>query len=148
MSHYRLTYTYVSLIFLSPFVGYIASALLNNHLHLKYGQRGIAIVGSTSHLAAYIIIAMHPPFIVLIFAFILAGLGNAVNASAWSAWLGSLAQPSELLGILHACYGLGGVISPFISTAMLTRASLPWYTFYYITVMSHLEKSSGWGKFF
>lgn len=124
----------MSLVFLSPFAGYVGSALLNNYLHLKYGQRGVAILGSSCHIAAYIIIALHPPFVALVFAFILAGFGNGINDAAWNAWMGNLAKSNELLGFLHAFYGVGGVISPFISTAMITTGGLPWYTFYYIMV--------------
>ncbi|XWW98991.1 hypothetical protein V2A60_006995 [Cordyceps javanica] len=134
ISYYDLTYTVVSLVFLSPFVGYVGSALLNNYLHLKYGQRGVAILGGVSHVLAYIIIATHPPFIGLVFAFILAGFGNGINDAAWNAWLGNLDKSSELLGFLHAFYGVGGVISPFISTAMITKGNLPWYTFYYLMI--------------
>jgi hypothetical protein len=41
---------------------------------------------------------------------------------------------NELLGILHGAYGLGGTIAPLIATAMVTKAYLPWYTFYYMMV--------------
>lgn len=50
---YNVNYTVISLIFLSPIVGYTMSALLNNHIHTVYGQRGVACIMSTSHLLAY-----------------------------------------------------------------------------------------------
>lgn len=123
----------VSLVFLSPFVGYVGAAILNNYLHLKFGQRGVALIHSTAHLAAYIIIASHPPYVVLVFAFILAGLGNGIADAAWNAWVGTMANSSELLGFLHAFYGVGGVMSPLVSSSM-TKTGLPWYTFYYFMV--------------
>ncbi|CAI4218442.1 unnamed protein product [Parascedosporium putredinis] len=58
--YYGLNYTIVSLVFLSPFVGYVASAILNNYLHLTIGQRGIGIICGTCHTLAYIIICLHP----------------------------------------------------------------------------------------
>lgn len=125
--------------FLSPFVGYVSSAFLNNYLHHKVGQRGVAIVGSGSHVAAYIIIAAHPPYAVLVFAFILAGFGNGVADAAWNAWIGNLANSSELLGFLHASYGLGGTVSPLIATTMITKSHLPWYSFYYLMVRTLLH---------
>ncbi|OAA59390.1 Major facilitator superfamily domain, general substrate transporter [Cordyceps fumosorosea ARSEF 2679] len=134
ISYYDLTYTVVSLVFLSPFAGYVGSALLNNYLHLRVGQRGVAALGAASHIIAYVIIATHPPFVALIFAFMLAGFGNGINDAAWNAWVGNLDRSSELLGFLHAFYGVGGVISPFISTAMITKGGLPWYTFYYLMI--------------
>lgn len=124
----------VSLVFLSPFAGYVASALMNNYLHLRFGQRGVAIFSAGSHLAAYIIIANHPPYVALVFAFILAGFGNGVADAAWNAWIGNMANGSELLGFMHACYGVGGVISPLIATAMVAKANLEWFSFYYIMV--------------
>lgn len=134
MPYYGLSYIVVSLVFLSPFVGYVSSAILNNYLHLKFGQRGISVIGSLSHLTAYIIIASHPPYVALVFAFLLAGFGNGVADAAWNAWVGNLANSSEILGFLHAMYGVGAVISPFMSTAMTSKADLPWYSFYYLMV--------------
>ncbi|KAG5928313.1 hypothetical protein E4U42_000856 [Claviceps africana] len=115
-------------------VSYVSSALLNNHLHHALGQRGIALICGGCHLAAYLVVALHPPYGVLVFAFVLAGFGNGVADAAWNAWVGSLANSSELLGFLHAFYGVGGVVSPLIATTMITKASLPWFSFYYIMI--------------
>ncbi|CAM1509571.1 Fc.00g033100.m01.CDS01 [Cosmosporella sp. VM-42] len=132
--YYDLTYTVVSMVFISPFVGYVLSAFINNWLHLKIGQRGIAMLCGGSHLVAYIAIAAHPPYIALIIAFMFAGFGNGLGDAAWNAWMGNLANASELLGFMHACYGVGGVFSPLVSTAMITKANMPWYNFYYIMI--------------
>jgi hypothetical protein len=67
--YYHLTFLVISLIFLSPLVGYTASALLNNSIHLKFGQRGVAVIAPTCHLIAYIVIAVHPPYPVLVVIF-------------------------------------------------------------------------------
>ncbi|KAK5132423.1 hypothetical protein LTR08_009106 [Meristemomyces frigidus] len=131
-TYYDLSYTIVSLIFLSPFVGYSAAALLNNTIHLRLGQRGIAFLGPLSHIIAYLVIALHPPYPVLVVVFILAGLGNGLEDSAWNAWTGAMANANEVLGFLHGCYGLGATIAPLIATAMITKAGLPWYTWYYV----------------
>lgn len=124
------------MVFISPLVGYILSAALNNWLHHTIGQRGIAMLAGGCHLSAYIIIAAHPPYVVIILAFILAGLSNGLADAAWNAYIGNRANPSELLGLMHACYGAGGVFSPSVSTAMITEEGLglPWYNYYYILV--------------
>ncbi|KAL2205719.1 putative MFS transporter [Sarocladium strictum] len=134
MRYYSISHTIVSLVFLSPFIGYVASALLNNHLHLKFGQRGIAILCSSAHLTAYTIIACHPPYPVLIFAFILAGFGNGTADAAWNAWVGNFARSSEVLGFLHACYGVGGVVAPLVASAMIAKVGLPWFNYYYFMI--------------
>jgi len=61
--YYNLTYTIVSLIFLSPFVGYTASALMNNYLHKSVGQRGVGGIASVCHLLAYIIVSFNCLFV-------------------------------------------------------------------------------------
>lgn len=133
--YYDLTYTVVSLIFLSPLVGYTASALLNNTIHLKFGQRGVAFLSPGCHLVAYIVIAVHPPYPVLIVIFMVAGFGNGLEDAAWNAWVGNMANPNEVLGFLHAFYGLGATLSPLVATTMITKGKgLPWYAFYYVMI--------------
>jgi fucose permease len=132
--YYDTSYTVVSLVFLSPFIGYIAAAATNNLLHKTVGQRGVAILGPSAHLLAYIIISTHPPYPALVVVFILAGYGNGILDAAWNAWIGNLANPNELLGFLHGFYGLGAVISPLVATTMITQGGLQWFHFYYIMI--------------
>ncbi|KAK5112605.1 hypothetical protein LTR62_003919 [Meristemomyces frigidus] len=132
--YYHLSYLVVSLIFLSPFVGYNVAAILNNTIHLRLGQRGIAFLGPVCHMIAYVVIALHPPYPVLVVVFILAGLGNGLEDSAWNAWIGNMANANEILGFLHAFYGLGATIAPLIATTMITKAGMPWYYWYYIMI--------------
>ncbi len=101
---------------------------------MKFGQRGIALIAPGAHLLAYIIICVHPPYPVLVLAFLLAGFGNGVADAAWNAWIGNMANANEILGFLHGFYGLGGTLSPLIATTMITKGDLPWYSFYYLMV--------------
>jgi fucose permease len=132
--YYNVNYTVISLVFLSPIVGYTMSALLNNHIHTVYGQRGVAWIMSVSHICAYTAIAVHPPYPVLVVVFILAGFGNGLGDSGWNAWVGDMANANEVLGFLHGFYGLGAALSPIIATALITKAGWQWYEFYYIMV--------------
>ena len=109
---YNVNYTIISLIFLSPIIGYSLSALLNNHIHTVYGQRGVAWIMSMSHLLAYselttiaatsiltmlvAAICLHPPYPVLVVVFILAGFGNGLGDSGWNAWIGDVSLPYSL----------------------------------------------------
>lgn len=133
-SYYSLTYTVVSLVFLSPLVGYVMAALLNYRIHHYMGQRGVALIGPCSHLISYVVNCVHPPYPVLVISFIFAGFANGLGDSAWNAWLGNMANANELLGLLHGLYGVGAVLSPLAATSIITKAKLPWYYFYYIMV--------------
>jgi MFS family permease len=133
-TYYGLGYRIVSLIFLSPFAGYVMSSLVNNTIHHRLGRRGPACLGPGCQLVAYIIIATHPPFPVLVLAFLLAGFGNGVEEAAWNAWIGVMAHANETLGLLHAFYGAGATVAPLVATALITKAGLPWYAWYYCMI--------------
>ncbi|CAG8010298.1 unnamed protein product [Penicillium olsonii] len=132
--YYDVSYTIVSLVFLSPAVGYISAAIINDRVHCALGRRGVAFVSSACHLIAYILNCVHPPFPVLVVAFIFAGLGNGLADSAWNAWIGNLDDANQLLGLLHGVYGIGAVISPVIASFLIADAGYAWYYFYYIMI--------------
>ncbi|KAK4144066.1 major facilitator superfamily domain-containing protein [Dichotomopilus funicola] len=133
-SYYSISYTVVSLVFLSPFVGYLLAALLNNLIHHYFGQRGVAIIGPVSRLIGIVPLVFHPPYPALPVILLFSGFGNGIEDSAWNAWVGNMQHANELLGFLHGSYGLGATIGPLIATAMVTRGGLPWYTFYFVMI--------------
>ncbi len=137
-----MSYTIVALIFLSPLVGYTCSAVLNNRIHLRFGQRGVAFICPICHLVAYVVAALHPPFPVLVIIFILAGFGNGLEDAAWNAWVGPMANCNEVLGVLHGFYGLGATVSPLVATALITKVHRLWYEFYWIMVCFQRGSSS------
>jgi MFS family permease len=114
--------------------GYVSAALLNNWIHVRFGQRGAAFLAPFCHLCAYIGIALHPPYPVLVVVFILAGFGNGLEDAAWNAWLGNMANSNEVLGFLHGSFGLGAVLSPLAATSLITKSGWAWYQFYYLMV--------------
>ncbi|RDW65225.1 hypothetical protein BP5796_09917 [Coleophoma crateriformis] len=133
-TYYDLSYTVVSLIFLSPFVGYSLASLLNNAVHVKFGQRGVAVIGAACHLTTYVVVCTHPPYPVMVIAYIVVGFGNGIVDAAWCAWIANMVSGNQVSGFLQASYSLGATIAPLIATAMITRAGWPWWTFYYFMV--------------
>lgn len=132
--YYHASYAVISLIFLSPLLGYVTSASLNNMLHMRFGQRGVAIIAPCAHMLSYTIICLHPPYPVLVVAFVIGGFGNGVSDAAWNAWIGGMANANELLGFLHGFYGLGGVLAPTVATSLITKANWKWFQFYYLVL--------------
>ncbi|KAF7857283.1 hypothetical protein EAF04_009524 [Stromatinia cepivora] len=130
--YYHLSYTVISLIFLSPFAGYTFASLINDPVHVHFGQRGVAIIAGLCHLISYIVLSLHPPYPALVVMFIFVGMGNGLVDAAWCAWTGNMVSANQVQGFLQACYSLGGTIAPLIAAAMLAKAGLEWYYFYYI----------------
>lgn len=139
----------MSTLFVVPFVGYLAAALLNNWVHLTVGQRGIAFLGPFCRLIGYVPMALHPrSFAILPIAMIFTGFGNGINDSAWNAWVGNLRNTNELLGLVHGSYGVGGIVAPLLASAMVTKLHLQWYTYYYVMIcISLVELFVGTGSF-
>ncbi|RMZ83394.1 hypothetical protein DV737_g1727, partial [Chaetothyriales sp. CBS 132003] len=131
-SYYSLNYTIVSLIFLSPFVGYSTAAFANARIHLKFGQRGIAIGAPICHIITYAVIAAHPPFPVVIAINAIAGFGNGLTDACFNAWVGVMANANAVQGIMHSSYSIGALLAPLIATTMVSKANLPWWTFYLV----------------
>ena len=76
---YQLSSTVVSLIFLSLFFGYMVAAAVNNKIYIIFGQRGIATISTWYYIIPFIIIAIYPPFPVVVIFYIIVGF-----AMAWS----------------------------------------------------------------
>jgi fucose permease len=87
-----------------------------------------------SKMIAYVVVCVHPPYPAAVVFYMFAGFGNGLEDSAWNAWIGPMENANEVLGFLHGFYGLGATLAPLIATSMITKANLPWYSFYYILV--------------
>ncbi|KAK1147809.1 hypothetical protein N8T08_000322 [Aspergillus melleus] len=131
-SYYKLSYTVVSVIFLSPLIGYAIAGVIDGKIYTTMGRRGVALICPLCHLLAYIINSFHPPYHALVIALTFAGVANGLSDSAWNAWVGSMDNASQLLGILHAFFGLGAVFGPLIISSLVAQAGHPWYFFYYV----------------
>ncbi|KAL4867188.1 hypothetical protein BDV12DRAFT_209980 [Aspergillus spectabilis] len=134
--YYNADYTTVSVVFLSPFIGYAIAALANSWIHERFGQRGIALIGTGMHIIAYLATTQHPSYPILIVIFILAGLGNGIVDASWNAWIGAMHNSSQLMGILHAFYGLGAALAPLTATYLVTDRGWEWYEFYYVMAVA------------
>lgn len=133
-SYYKLSYIVVSLIFLSPLGGYIIAGAIDGKIYTLLGRRGVALICPLCRILAYVINSFHPPYHALVVAFIFAGIANGLSDSAWNAWMGSMENASQLLGILHAFFGLGAILGPLIIGSLVAQSGYPWYYFYYVMV--------------
>ncbi|KPM44537.1 hypothetical protein AK830_g1999 [Neonectria ditissima] len=132
--YYDLSYTIVSLIFLTPFAGYSVAAFTNARIHVKFGQRGVAIMAPICHIITFVVLAAHPPYPVLVVCNMISGFGNGLTDACFCAWVGAMDKANTIQGFLHASYSLGALFAPLIATSMVVKAELPWYTYYYLMV--------------
>lgn len=59
-------------------MGYSVAAFMSDPIHMKLGQRGMAMLGPLFRLVAYAVLAIHPPYAVVVIIFVFAGFGNGI----------------------------------------------------------------------
>ncbi|KAJ0366682.1 hypothetical protein COL26b_011559 [Colletotrichum chrysophilum] len=77
---YQLTDIQVSALFLVGPIGYVIASYLNDSVHAKFGQRGIAIIGPLCHLLYAAVAAARPPFPVFLMGAAAGAFGTAAAA--------------------------------------------------------------------
>ncbi|KAL4812199.1 major facilitator superfamily domain-containing protein [Aspergillus spinulosporus] len=128
---YKLSTTVVSLIFMTPFAGYTIATLIVNKIHMTLGQRGIAIIGPLCHLIPFVIIAIRPPWPVMLAVYVVVGLGNGLIDAAWNSWIADMVNANTMMGFSGPSMDLGmATLSPTIATQMI-KSGLHWRHFYY-----------------
>jgi fucose permease len=95
------------LIFVTPFAGYTVATIIVNKVLMSLGQRGIATICPLCHIIPFVIMAIHPPYPVMLVAYVIVGLGNGLMDAAWNSWTADMVNANTLMGFLSAFYGLG-----------------------------------------
>ncbi|CVK86310.1 related to tetracycline resistance proteins [Fusarium mangiferae] len=116
--YYHKNHTLVSLVFLTPFVGYAIASAINSLMHVHFGQRGVAMLAPLCHIVPYLIFSFHPPYPVMISMYVFVGIGNGLADAAWCSFIGQMMNSHEMSGILQACYALGATIAPLVATGL------------------------------
>ena len=130
---YSIGYAVVSCIFVANAIGFISAAPLVQVLEHKLGRARTQMLSSALMLLGYTVVATHPPFALVAISFAILGFGIALMLSMNNSFFVNLVNGTFLLGILHGCYGIGGVIAPLIATAMVSQG-MRWSYFYCILV--------------
>jgi fucose permease len=131
--YYHLDYLVVSITFLTPFMGYVISAILSEYIHRLLGRWGVAVLGTSMELVCYIICVCKPPFPLYVISYAICGFGNGIIDSSWNSWLGGLRNSNQVMGLLHGFYGAGGILGPAILTT-LTGAGIEWNICYAVMI--------------
>jgi len=118
-SYYQVDKTTLSCAFLAGSVGYLIAALNSNFLSRKLGNVRFLLLGKMSFLCGIIIFCCQPPLYVLLGVPLLLGFGAAILEAALNSHLAKLPNKTALLNYLHAFYGVGALLSPFIASQLL-----------------------------
>lgn len=115
-------------------VGFISAAFIVEALRARFGRSRTLMLANAFLVFGYIPIVCTPPFPVVVCCFSLLGLGMAINLALGNVFTGNLQNSTQMLGLMHGSYGLGGTLGPLIATAMITSGGLVWSRFYVMTL--------------
>lgn len=137
--HYHLDDAKASLIFLVAPVGYLVGAWLNDRIHRRLGQRGIAVIAPVFQAVFTVLIGtVHDPhrggFPVFLVATSIGNIGNGLIDGSWCAWAGGLGgqRTNTVQGLLHGSFSIGAGLGPFLAETMFSVGKTPWWTWYYV----------------
>lgn len=129
--YYHVDKTTLSFAFLVGSVGYLIAALNSNFLSRKLGNVKFLLLGKLSFLGGILIFASQPPLQILLGVPLLLGFGAAILEAALNAHLANLPNKTALLNYLHAFYGVGALLSPFLASQLL-EAQFSWNVIYFV----------------
>lgn len=139
--HFNINDLQTALVFLAATTGYFTMAMISEICHVRFGVRGVGVLGTACMTVGYMIAATGPPFGAFIAAYFIVGVGFGCLGASFNGWIGNLVNSSPLLGILHGCYGIGCITTPPLVTALTTRKVNPWGVFHYYFVLGGLSAS-------
>lgn len=138
-AHYHLDDVRASLVFLVAPWGYLLGSYLNDPLHRRLGQRGIAAVAPVCQ-ALFTVLAgtFHGPrrggFEVFLAATVVGNVGAGLLDGSWCAWAGGLGggRRNFVQGLLHGSFSVGAGLGPFLAGTLFSVYGRPWWEWYYV----------------
>ncbi|KAH7873917.1 major facilitator superfamily domain-containing protein [Lentinula edodes] len=129
-SHYDLTFSVVSLIFLANAAGWLLASFLNIYLLHYLDLWRTLILASISNIIGSAIIVSAPPFPVFVIALFFIGIGACIYDASFAAYTAHFDE-GPAMSLLFAAFGFGALIAPLVVVAMLEN-DVPWNMYYYV----------------
>src|SRR5579884_748719 len=127
--HYQLDKATISLIFLVNTVGYLGAALNNGFLIAKLGERAFLLSGLALLGIGMGTLGLMPPLLVALFLFLPIGFGIAILDAGLNSYIAQLPRNAAIFNYLHAFYGTGALLGPFLASLILAL-NFGWNTTY------------------
>ena len=116
--------------YFTTFMGWLVAALTNSHAPKFFGLGALLSIGATLQLLSQSLRAWGPPFGLFAVTFFITGLGQAYQDSHANTFVSSVKAAHRWLGFIHAMYGFGLLVSPFVATAIASADPPKWMLFY------------------
>lgn len=128
LSTYHLTPATVTLLFLSQMSGYMIAALTSSLLSSRMGLARMLLLATITLTSALVIYALTAHWSVMVAAGTLLGLGIGLIDAGINTYIANN-RNANLMGVLHAFYGIGALLGPTLATTLLALG-LGWRLIY------------------
>ena len=116
---YHLTPATVTVLFISQVTGYAIAAATSSLLSSYLGLARSLLLASISLTSALSIYAFTTHWWVMVAAGLLLGLGAGLIDAGINTFIANDQRNANLLGMLHAFYGVGALLGPILATTLL-----------------------------
>ncbi|KIR42653.1 hypothetical protein I307_01001 [Cryptococcus deuterogattii 99/473] len=124
----------VSVIWIMNFVGFMIAGLTNVLITDRFGFGIAAPFGSSMQAVAYALICWGCPYPLFLIAYIFNGFGLGLQDAQVNSLTSRLPNSSTKMFLMHAWYGFGATISPFVSTAFVQHIPQRVYLYFAVSL--------------
>ena len=132
-TYYHIDYAIVSMIWVANAAGFISAAFFVDLFRDRLGRAKTLMLAEAVISAGCVLIVCSPPYPAVVVAYFLVGYGTAVNLALNSVFSANLANATVILGVTNGCYGIGGILGPFVATALVSNGVL-WSRFFLVVL--------------
>ncbi|WP_341531370.1 MFS transporter (plasmid) [Nostoc sp. UHCC 0302] len=128
---FNLNNATITLLFLGQVSGYMFAALASGSLGNHIGLARMLLLASISLTCALVTYAVSPYWLLMIVAGTFLGLGIGLIDAGINSYIANHQGNADLIGLLHAFYGLGAFLGPTLATTLLAM-NLNWRAVYLV----------------
>ncbi|KAK8846779.1 hypothetical protein IAR55_005867 [Kwoniella newhampshirensis] len=132
--YYQVNYLVIATIWIASTVGFVASGVANVYISDRFGFGITAPFGALMGGIAYVLMCWGPPFPLFVIAFIPNGFGLGLQDAQVNSLTTRLPNAITKMFLMHAMYGFGATISPFVSTAFVQHVDKEVYYYYAVSL--------------
>lgn len=119
LSTYQLTPATVTLLFVSQISGYIVAAFSSSLISSRLGLARMLLIAASALTTALLIYALSLYWFIMVVAGTLLGLGIGLIDAGINTYIVQDSRSANLIGSLHAFYGIGALLGPAVATTLL-----------------------------
>jgi fucose permease len=123
----------MSLIYTTAFAGSIIAGLANVWITDRIGFGLACPLGALAHVISYMMCGTGGPYAVFLIGYAFNGFGLSLQDAQVNNITSRLPSAGTKMAFVQACFGLGGTLAPFLSTAFAANVREAWY--YYFVAM-------------